>query len=67
MNFRKRLKELRTERNMSQMDLAKATSLSQNMIARWELGKGEPNASALLALSQFFGVTIEYLLGVGEW
>ena len=67
MNFRERLKELRTARNMSQMALARATSISQNMIARWELGKGEPGASALLTLSQFFGVTIEYLLGVSDW
>ena len=64
MLFGERLKELRAERKISQMDLAKATGISQSAIAKWELGKTEPVASALIKISQFFGESVDYLLGV---
>ena len=66
MKFSTRLKELRTERKMSQMELAVATKLSQSAIAKWELEKTEPTASALIVLSKFFGETVDYLLGLEE-
>ena len=66
MMFKTRLKELRTERKMSQMDLAFATKLSQSAIAKWELGKTEPTASALITLSKFFGESVDYLLGLED-
>ena len=64
--FSERLKELRTERGMSQMDLALATRISQSAIAKWELGKTEPTASALIILSEFFGETTDFLLGLTD-
>ena len=51
---------------MSQMDLAKATGISQSAIAKWELDKTEPTASALITLSEYFGETIEFLLGLED-
>lgn len=64
MEFGKILKELREERGLSQMDLANATAISQSAIAKWELGKTEPSASALIVLSKFFGETVDFLLGL---
>ena len=64
--FSERLKELRTERDMSQMDLALATRISQSAIAKWELGKTEPTASALIILSEFFGESTDFLLGLTD-
>ena len=64
MEFCKRLKELRIQYNISQMDLAKATGLSQSAIAKWELNKTEPTASALIILSKYFGESVDYLLGI---
>ena len=66
MKFSKRLKDLRIEKGMSQMDLAKATEISQSAIAKWELDKTEPTASALIKLSEFFGETVQYLLGIED-
>lgn len=66
MEFAKRLKELRMEKGMSQMDLAVATNLSQSAIAKWELGKTEPTAAALIKLAAFFGETTDFLLGITE-
>ena len=62
--FAERLKELRKERGLSQMDLALATRISQSAIAKWELDKTEPTASALITLSYFFGESVDFLLGL---
>lgn len=64
MKFPERLKELRKECGLSQMDLALATKISQSAIAKWELGKTEPTASALIALSKYFGESVDFLLGL---
>ena len=64
MKFRTRLKELRTERGLSQMQLANAVGLSQSAIAKWELGKTEPTASAIILLGLYFEETTDYLLGL---
>ena len=64
MKFGERLKELRMARGMSQMQLARAVGISQSAIAKWELGKTEPTASAIILLAGFFGETTDYLLGV---
>ena len=49
---------------MSQMELAKATGISQSAIAKWELGKTEPTATAIITLAQFFEETTDYILGI---
>lgn len=64
MGFGEIVKELRTQRNMSQMELSVATGISQSAIAKWELGKTEPTASAIIALAKFFGESSDYLLGL---
>ncbi len=46
------------------MELSFATGISQSAIAKWELGKTEPSASALVTLSKFFGETVDFLLGL---
>jgi len=66
MEFRDRLKELRTAKNLSQMQLACLLQISQSAIAKWELGKTEPTASAIIALAKFFNETTDYILGVDE-
>lgn len=64
--FQQRIRELRIQKNMSQMDLAKATGISQSAIAKWELGKTEPTASAIVLLAKFFDETTDYLLGLTD-
>ena len=48
------------------MALAEATGISQSAIAKWELGKTEPTASAIVTLAEFFGETSDYLLGLTD-
>ena len=64
MKFKDRLKELRIEQSLSQQQLAKAIGVSQKAIDFWEKGINEPKASYVVALSKFFAVSADYLLGL---
>jgi transcriptional regulator with XRE-family HTH domain len=66
MEFGERLKELRQLKHLSQMDLSKVTGISQSAIAKWELNKTEPTASAIVILAKFFNETSDYLLGLKD-
>ena len=66
MEFKDRLKELRIDRGLSQMQLAKALNLSQSAVAKWELGKTEPTASAIIAVAKYFNETTDFILGVTD-
>lgn len=63
MSFAERLKELRTENDLSQASLAKAIGVSQKAIDYWERGVNEPKATYIIALAKYFGVSYDYLLG----
>ncbi|MCH5157854.1 MAG: helix-turn-helix transcriptional regulator [Clostridiales bacterium] len=66
MVFGERLKELRKAKHLSQMDLSIKTGISQSAIAKWELGKTEPTASAIVMIANFFGESTDYLLGMSD-
>ncbi|MCH5155369.1 MAG: helix-turn-helix transcriptional regulator [Clostridiales bacterium] len=67
MTFKQRLKDLRAENHLSQMELSAKTGISQSAIAKWKKGKTEPTASALIILSEFFDESVDYLLGLKEY
>lgn len=66
MGFGKILKDLRTERHLSQQQLADLLNISQSAIAKWELGKTEPTASAIVSVALFFDVSCDFLLGLKD-
>ncbi len=49
-NFAERLKELRKEKEITQMQLAFETNISKSAIANWELGISQPNSNAVIIL-----------------
>jgi len=61
-----RLKELRKSRNISQVRLAIELNISQNSISRYETGEREADYKTLIALADYFNVSIDYLLGRTE-
>lgn len=61
--FGNRLKELRNESGVSQAKLSKEIKYSQSVICDWENNKVEPNASAVVAVADYFNVCADYLLG----
>ena len=61
--FAKRLAELRAEKGISQAQLAKLIDSSASIVCYWETDRSEPTAPYLVKLADFFGVSLDYLLG----
>lgn len=57
-----RLKALREKRHMSQAFLGIELNMSQNTISRYETGEREAGYAELIAIADYFGVSIDYLL-----
>ena len=58
----KRLKELRKKNNISQLKLSMDLTLNQNCISRYENGEREADYKTLIAIADYFNVSIDYLL-----
>lgn len=57
-----RLKELRKSKKISQLKLALDLNMNQNSISRYETGEHEADYKTLIALADYFDVSIDYLL-----
>lgn len=66
--FGERLKKLRTNRHMTQEELGSIFNppLSQSTIGTYENGKRQPTLENLVAVSKFFSVTTDWLLGLTD-
>ena len=58
-----RIKELREEKNLSQIELANAIGTSQRNIGRWEKEENDATYTYLVKLADFFSCTLDYLIG----
>lgn len=58
-----RLRELREEKRMTQIRLAVELNTNQQQISKIENGQSEPTAGLLMKAADFFGVSVDYLLG----
>ena len=59
MKLGERIKELRIEKSLSQMQLAKIVGVSQKAIDYWERSVNEPKASYVIALVKTFDVSFD--------
>ena len=62
MNIGERIQALRKARGLSQEELAVQIGVSRQSVSKWEAGQSQPDLDKVLALSDFFGVTTDYLL-----
>ena len=65
--FSERLQQLRKEKGLSQLEVAKVLNTTQRRISYMESGKVEPDLSTLVALSNYFDVTTDYLIGIKDY
>lgn len=63
MNFNERLKAIRISRNLTQKQVYESVGMSALGYQRYEYGDREPAFKNLLALADFFGVSLDYLCG----
>lgn len=57
------LLELRTQKGLTQEELAEKVYVTRQAVSRWENGDTVPNTETLKVLSKFYGVSINTLLG----
>lgn len=58
-----RIKELRNLKGLSQKELAKILGCNQTAVGKYERGQLEPNINLLNILANYFGCSIDYLVG----
>ena len=66
MAFAERLKELRKQAHLTQVELAKRLGIGQSSYADWERGKKKPTQENLVKIAQILDVSIDYLVGNSE-
>ena len=57
-----RLKEIRNSKGISQLKMAMDLNTNQNTISRYETGEREPGINELIKISDYFNVSVDYLL-----
>ena len=66
MDYRRRMRDLREDRDLTQQDVANILGTSQTMYARYERGANELPIRHLLTLCRYYGVSADYLLGLTD-
>lgn len=61
-----RLKTLRTEKKLSQKQLALELKTTNSSVCDWECGRAEPDIDTLISIAKFFEVSVDYLLGLED-
>ena len=64
--FQERFRYLRHEKGIGQEELAKELGVSNAIISLWENGLREPTMSSLIAIANFFHVSIDYIVGLSD-
>ena len=62
-DFSERIKDLRLERGMSQAEVGKVIGVKRYSVWGYEKGNNYPEVPGLIALADYFGVSIDYLVG----
>ncbi len=60
-NIRHNLKELRLKHKLTQNDVAELTGKAPTAVASWEQGKSLPDIATLYFLSEYYGVSMDYM------
>lgn len=58
-----RLKQLRTDKKLTQAELSYDLGIAKTTLAAYEQGKSEPSIETLIKISDYFDVTVDYLIG----
>lgn len=66
MTLAEKILSLRTERGMSQDDLAEKLEVSRQSVSKWETGQSTPDLDKIIRLADLFGVSVDELVRDGE-
>ena len=63
MKFKDRLVQLRKELQLTQTEFAEKIGFSRTAISAWEIGRNEPSNEDTIKIADFFGVSVDYIIG----
>lgn len=63
MEFRHRLQQLRERKRISRKVLSELCGLNSDAVRRYERGEAEPTLHSLVAIAEYFEVSVDYLVG----
>lgn len=63
MDILNRIRDLREDVDLRQIDVANATGIDQKTLSNYETGKTNPDSYAIIKLADFFNVSADYLIG----
>ncbi len=63
----KRIKDLRKELNINQVELANLCGVQQSCVSKWERGETLPDAEMIIKLCEVLKSSADYLLGIKEY
>ena len=62
MSLNQKITQLRNDNNWSQEELAEKLNVSRQSVSKWESGQAKPDLDKIIALSDIFDVSTDYLL-----
>lgn len=62
----KRIRDLREDRDLTQREVAQRLHCSQQVYSNYELGQRDIPTDILIKLSAFYGVSVDYILGISN-
>lgn len=66
MQIKEILKTLRADAGISQKQLADALGVGQATVCQWEKGTSKPTCEAIIALSAYYKVSADFILGIND-
>jgi transcriptional regulator with XRE-family HTH domain len=66
MNFAEHIRNIRKSKNLTQKEVAEGIGVDECVYQRYENGKAKPSFDNIIALSDFFEISADYLLGRKE-
>lgn len=61
-----RIKDLREDRDLTQSQIADIINTTQQHYSKIELGKADISAQKLILLAKYYGVSVDYILGLTD-
>ena len=62
----RRIRDLREDRDLTQREVAKILNCSQQVYSNYELGQRDIPTDILIKISAFYGVSVDYILGISD-
>ena len=64
MNYYQRIRDMREDRDLKQIDIANALQITQSEYSKYELGKHMMGIDKYIKLAKFYDVRLDYLTGI---